>query len=109
MNPIPLRRELFTPVDRRGLIGEHGDSPRIFHGICEPAALSSYSKPMLVIFLHVLWINRKDSIMRRVVSDPIECSHPVVGRFGIGPFDMGTGRKELALNKEHPSGQGQEH
>src|SRR5262245_35541087 len=49
MVPTALCRELVQPVDRRELVGKHGDSPGVFHSIGQPAALCSYSKPVLVI------------------------------------------------------------
>src|SRR5262252_5197607 len=59
MVPIAFRRELFKPVVRCGLIRKHRDSPGVFHRIRQPAALSNDSEPVLIIFVHIFWINCK--------------------------------------------------
>src|SRR5262245_22209962 len=90
---------------RRRQVGEHRDSSRIFNGIGETTAFGKDSKPVLVILVHILRIDGEDSVVRCVMSYPIERPQPVICRRGAGPLNVRSGWKELALGEEHRGGE----
>src|SRR5262245_30634237 len=103
MFPAAFGRELLKPVIGSGQFGKHSNGPGVFHSISQSAALSNESKPVLIVFIHVLRIYRKERVRRGVLPDPLESAQPVVCRGHVGPFNVWTRRKELALSKK-PSG-----
>src|ERR1700680_2227986 len=86
--PIVLGLHLLKPFFRHGR--KHGDGA----GVCAPvgklAALGDVAKAVLSFTsdTHVVGIQSKDLVWRRVVAYPLESLHPRIPRLRTGPFDV---------------------
>src|SRR2546426_12345570 len=108
MVPAALSIKLFKPINGSSRFRKHGCRPRVLHRIGQTAALGDGAKPVLVIFRHVLRIDGKERISRCIRSNPFEYADPIILWRYIRPFNMRSGRKELALSEENQRAKGQE-
>jgi hypothetical protein len=63
---------------------------------------------VLIVFIHELRIYGEERVGRGVLADPLESAQPIVCRGHVGPFNVWTRRKELALRKKHSGAKRQE-
>ena len=108
MFPPPLGRELLEPVVGSGQFRKHRNGSGIFDRIRKPASFGNGPEAVLVIFDHIIRIDREERISRRIPPDPGESAQPVIRRRGAWPFDMRACRKKLTLRVKHCGAEWQE-
>ena len=107
---LPTGGSLDLLLPERGEVGHLGGDGCVLDRVGELAALSEGAEAVVILAskLHVVRIEGKVRVHRRVGADPRESAQPrIVGRHS-GQFDGFGSREERALGNEHAEGEGQQ-
>src|SRR5208337_1898254 len=102
ISPVFLSVHFFFPPHRQTWnLGRHR---WVLHVIGQRAPLRQGTKAMEIFSrqFHVVRIQSKQTIGRRVLADPLKSLDPGIAGFCAGPFQVRRGGKGLTLRPEHP-------